>query len=461
VTPRYAIIGGGFLGQTLALRLAQRGIGVTLFEAADRLGGLADAWQVGPVVWDRHYHVTLLSDTHLRRLLAELGLESELAWGRTRTGFYSGGKLHSLSTSLDFLRFRPLGPVEKSRLAWTILYASRIRDWRPLDQVPVEAWLRKHSGDAVFEKVWRPLLESKLGEAYHQTSAAFIWATINRMYAARRSGMKREMFGYLPGGYARILQRMGERLRELGVVVRLASPVAQIHRGGGTTRVFVQGGRYEEFDHVVVTLPPPLAARLCSQLSFEETLAWRGVRMLGVVCVSLVLRKALGGYYVTNITDAGFPFTGVIEMTALVDPRHFSGQALVYLPKYAPSHDGLFEEQDSAIFERFFAGLARMFPSLAPRDVVAWRVSRARHVMAIPEVGYARRLPPLETSLPGLSLATSAQIVNNTLNVNATVAWAEACLPRLVSESRAQKHEPIDKNHSSQTKSYAYQMTNE
>jgi uncharacterized protein with NAD-binding domain and iron-sulfur cluster len=32
------------LGLTLALRLAQRGQQVTLFEAADRLGGLADAW---------------------------------------------------------------------------------------------------------------------------------------------------------------------------------------------------------------------------------------------------------------------------------------------------------------------------------------------------------------------------------------------------------------------------------
>jgi protoporphyrinogen oxidase len=432
VSRRYAIIGGGFLGQTLALRLTQQGMRVTLFEAADHLGGLADAWQVGPVTWDRHYHVTLLSDVHLRRLLEELGLANELQWSQTRTGFYSCGRLHSLSTSLDFLRFAPLRTSEKLRLAWTILYASRIRDWQPLDRIPVEAWLRKHSGNAVFEKVWRPLLGSKLGDAYRDTSAAFIWATINRMYAARRSGMKREMFGYVPGGYARVLQALGERLGQSGVDVRLALPVQEIVAGQSSMLVATGDGRLDEFDHVVVTLPPPVAARLCPQLSSGEAQQWLGVRMLGVVCVSLVLQRPLSGYYVTNITDEGFPFTGVIEMTALVDRREFDGRSLVYLPKYAPSRDALFADDDASIFDRFFAGLVRMFPGLTASDVVAWRVSRARHVMAVPEVGYADRVPPVETSVPGLSLVSSAQIVNNTLNVNATIGWAEQCVPKLL-----------------------------
>ena len=68
-----AIVGGGLLGLTLALRLAQRGYRVTLLEAADHVGGLADAWQLGDVTWDRHYHVTLLSDSHLRGILRRAG----------------------------------------------------------------------------------------------------------------------------------------------------------------------------------------------------------------------------------------------------------------------------------------------------------------------------------------------------------------------------------------------------
>jgi protoporphyrinogen oxidase len=92
----WGIIGGGMLGMTLAHRLRSRGEQVTLFEAADRLGGLAGAWRLGDVTWDRHYHVTLLSDTSLRSLLGELGLEKEMRWVETRTGFYTGGAFHSM-----------------------------------------------------------------------------------------------------------------------------------------------------------------------------------------------------------------------------------------------------------------------------------------------------------------------------------------------------------------------------
>ena len=35
------------------------------------------------------------------------------------------------------------------------------------------------------------LVGAKLGESYRETNAAFIWATIQRLYAARRTGLKR------------------------------------------------------------------------------------------------------------------------------------------------------------------------------------------------------------------------------------------------------------------------------
>ena len=80
----WGIVGGGILGMTLALRLAQQGQKVTLYESAPELGGLASAWQLGDILWDRHYHVTLLSDSHLRSLLSELNLEQEIKWVETK-----------------------------------------------------------------------------------------------------------------------------------------------------------------------------------------------------------------------------------------------------------------------------------------------------------------------------------------------------------------------------------------
>jgi protoporphyrinogen oxidase len=429
---RWGVGGGGILGMLLAHRLAQQGRRVTLFEAAGHLGGLAAAWRLGDVVWDRHYHVILLSDTHLRELLAELGLEQDLAWVETRTGFYTDGRLHSLSNSVEFLRFPPLGLLDKLRLGATIFYASKVRDPRPLEQIPVADWLRRWSGRRTTEKIWLPLLRGKLGENYRQASAAFIWAIIARMYAARRTGLKKEMFGYVRGGYARVLDRFAETLAGDEVDVRLGQAIDRVDAAGGEVRVRLGGGEVESFDRVVLTVPAPAAARLCPGLSADERDRLLGVRYQGIVCASLLLRKPLAGYYVTNITDGWVPFTAVIEMSALVDRTAFAGHALVYLPKYVPPDDPAFDLSDREIEDQFLGALEKMYPDFRREDVVAFRVSRVRHVLPIATLNYSERLPPVATSLPGVFLVNSAHIVNGTLNVNETVQLAERAARQLL-----------------------------
>lgn len=423
---QWAILGGGMLGMTLALELARRGRRITLYEAADHLGGLADAWRLDDVVWDRHYHVILLSDTALGGLLRELGLHREMRWVSARTGFYSNGRLHSLSSSMDFLRFPPLGLADKVRLAATILYASHLKDGRRLEQTTVDEWLISWSGRRTFEKIWLPLLRAKLGESHRRVSAAFIWATIRRLYRSRRQGIKREMFGYLPGGYARILDRLEDRLRENGITIRLGYPAKRVSPDGreGVQIDFCDGSR-QRFGAVVLTTTTSIAASLCSGLSADEIERLNGIDYQGIVCASLLLRKPLSHYYVTNITDEGLPFTGVIEMDALVDRAQFGGNSLVYLPKYIAPGDPYFELSDSCVKQEFVAGLSRMYPRFRPDDIISFRVSRVRQVFALPTLGYSDRLPPVRTSVPGLYILNSAHIVNGTLNVDETVRLAQ------------------------------------
>ena len=429
---RWAILGGGLLGLTLAHRLHGRGRDVTVFEAADRLGGLAGAWDVGGVVWDRHYHVTLLSDTALRGLLTELGLERDMAWVETRTGFYTDGRLYSMSNTWEFLRFPPLGLWDKLRLGATIWYASRRRDWRRLEAVPVVEWLRRWSGARTVEKIWLPLLRAKLGENYARASAAFIWAIIARLYAARRTGLKKELFGYVPGGYARVLARFAEMLEAEGVTLCPGHSARRVEAlPTGQVRVAFADGRRATFDRVVLTMAAPLAAALCPGFTAEEKVRLRALPYQGIVCASLLLRRPLAPYYVTNITDGWVPFTAVIDMSALVDRRHFGGHALVYLPKYVDPADPLFEWSDADIRETFVGALARMDPGFDPDHVLAFRVSRVRHVLAISTLNYSALVPDVTTSLPGVYLVNSAQIVNGTLNANETIQLAERAAARL------------------------------
>ncbi len=453
---RWGIVGGGMLGLTLALRLSEQGKQVTVLEGADHVGGLASAWTLGDVVWDRHYHVTLLSDSHLRGVLRELGLEREIEWVETKTGYYARGRLSSVSNTLEFLRLPSLSPIGKLRLGGTILYGSRIHRWERLERVPVDAWLTRWSGRRTFERFWLPLLRAKLGESHRDASAAFIWATIKRLYAARQSGLKKEMFGYVPGGYARILARFAEVLTERGVEFRLGARVGRVERvelptdarpatPGGAGRsglqVSLAGGERLAFDQVVVTAAAPLAARLCVGLSADEQQRLERVRYQGIVCASLLLRRSLADYYLTYITDET-PFTAVVEMSAFVDKRHLGGHALVYLPKYVAPDDPLFEVPDTELESSFLATLEHMYPHFRRSDVVCFQVSRVRQVFAIPTIGYTRSLPPMTTSVPGLHVVSSAHIVNGTLNVDETVDLAERAARRIDADAPGRRPAP-------------------
>ena len=424
-TPQHwAVLGGGILGMTLALRLSQQGHRVTLLEARPNLGGLADAWKIGEYTWDRHYHVTLMSDMYARELLKDLNLEDQMQWVETKTGFFTDNQMYSMSNTVEFLKFPPLRMVDKLRLGATIFYAARVSDWKKLENISVGDWLTKLSGRRTFEKMWLPLLRCKLGECWRETSAAFIWATIARMYAARRTGLKKELFGYCRGGYARILDAFTERLLAAGVELKTSAPVRSVYTAidGRMTVQFTDHDRV--FDQVVSTLPTPVMGRLCPELNATEKRLFDGVRYHGIVCASVLLSKSLSPYYVTNITDAGYPFTAVIEMTSLVDKAELGGHALVYLPRYVTPNDELFDRSDAEIEHEFLTGLQRMHPTLSLADVKAFRISRVRHVFALPTLGYSDRLPPIVTSVPGLYSLNSAHIVNGTLNVNETVKLA-------------------------------------
>ena len=434
---RWGIVGGGILGMTLALRLAQQGKQVTLFESSDRLGGLADAWELGDITWDRHYHVILLSDTHLRSLLRELGLEQDMQWVETKTGFYNDGKLFSISNAIEFLRFFPLNLIDKLRFAFTIIYGSKITDWKKLEKISVSDWLTRWSGKHTFEKIWLPLLRSKLGENYKKASASFIWAIIARLYAARRTGLKKELFGYLAGGYHRILQRYTEVLIAANVTIKLGHKVANVEsletNTGNIVNVEFDAGSFAEFDRLVLTVPAPIAAKVCSGLSTDELNRLNNIEYQGIICASLLLKKPISQFYVTNITDTWVPFTGVIEMTTLVDRAQFGGNALIYLPKYVVPDDPAFELSDRQLEEQFIQALVHMYPRFERSDVLSFQVSRVRYVLAIATLNYSEKLPPIKTSLPNVYILNSAHILNGTLNVNETIQLAEKAIANLIS----------------------------
>ncbi len=177
------------------------------------------------------------------------------------------------------------------------------------------------------------------------------------------------------------------------------------------------------------------SVKIAEQLTDAEKQKHNDIKYLGVICPSILLKKSISPYYVTNITDSWPPFTGIIEMTALIDKDEIKGKHLVYLPKYVNPEDDLFNADETEIRELFLGQLYKMYPNLSDEDVSFWGVSKARIVFALPTINYSKKVPAVTTSLGNYYIINSAQIINGTLNVNETIQVAENKLKEILNDN--------------------------
>jgi protoporphyrinogen oxidase len=420
------IVGGGMMGLATAYYLNKNGYQVTILEKEKEIGGLSRSTEILPGIhWDRFYHVILSTDTELLSFIDEISLSPDVQWRETKTGFYTDGKLHSMSNTMEFLKFKPLSLIDKLRLGAGILYTSKITNWKCLEKIFVKTWLKRVFGRRNYEKIWDPLLRSKLGTAGEKTSAAFMWATIKRYYGTRRSSSKKEMMGCVRGGYYSILDHIRERISNIGTQIFTDYTVKKIESlNGDKIKIQSQNGTNLTFDSVIATTPSPEIIQLLPNLSDEYSSKLNAVDYLGVVCVTLVLKRSLTPFYVTNLTDPELPFTGLIEATNVIPPEIFNSKTLIYLPKYVTPDDPFSEKSGKEIIDVFLKALKRMFPDLCDEDIISHAVHKEPYVQPIQAIGYSEKIPPMKTPLKNIYIANTTMILNSTLNNNEVIKLA-------------------------------------
>jgi protoporphyrinogen oxidase len=424
------IIGGGITGLVLAQRLSNQGHKVTVFDSNKQLGGLTTYHDYGLFTWDRFYHVILPSDTHLINFLRDIGLGDKLRWHRSLTGFYDNRKFYSISNSIEFLRFPLFGLIGKIRLAFTLLYGSRLNNWRRLEKILVEDWLLKLGGKSTYEKLWKPLLLSKLGENYKRISAVFIWAYIKRLFSARDSSLNKEQLGYVSGGYKTVFDHIEKLIYAAGGHIHTGVAVEYIapHPEGGMWVEY--HGKKEHFDKVIFTGPVNILQQVAAKELVKVSDTGETVEYLGVICMVLITRKALVPYYVVNIADRNVPFTGVIGMSNLVSLQETEGYHMTFLPKYILSTDPLLKQSDDELRQVFFQGIRLMFPELKADDIVAAHINRAIKVQPLQVLNYSSLVPKVSTENDDFFVVNTSQLVNDSVNNNAVVRQVDEFLKK-------------------------------
>lgn len=418
--PAVAVVGGGILGLAAAHRLATRGVRVSVFEAADDLGGLVGTFDLDGRPVDRFYHVVLPGDDRVLALAAEVGVSGGLRQRPVGVGFYDRGRLLSMSTTREFLTLPLLPPHDRLRLAAFVAWCRRRGGLEELDATPLVPWLERACGRRTVERMWRPLLDSKFDGAYDDLPASYIWARTRRMTATREGG--REVMGWIPGGYPTLIDALRARIEALGGTVRAGTRVERITGDAGGARGIVVDGVHRAFDAVACTLLPPQARGLLDP-GLRVRAPQDRCRYLGVVCVVLRLDGSVSPYYTLNVTDRRIPLTTVVETTHVVDPEHVGG-TLLYVARYVnPDSPDLTRDADE-LADEYVGHAATMLPGLAVRRVLARSVQRARAVEPVHVMGGAANLPAMFPA-PGLALASSVHAYPDVVNGQAMIGVAE------------------------------------
>jgi protoporphyrinogen oxidase len=169
----------------------------------------------------------------------------------------------------------------------------------------------------------------------------------------------------------------------------------------------------ERFDQALVTTSPALLARLAPGLPENFLKGLLEMKSMGAVVMVLALKQQLSeqGYYWYNIPkSAGFPFLALVEHTNFVSPEHFGGEHILYIGDYLETDHEYFHLTKEELLERFLAVLPRFNPHFKPEWVRQTWLFRTAYAQPIPLVNHSQHIPPIQTPIPGLYLASMSQV---------------------------------------------------
>lgn len=408
---KVAVVGGGLAGMMAALELSGKGHAVSIFEGAQELGGLASTFEVAGTRLERFYHHVFSTDVDFLNLVEELGLWERLRWHADDKGNWYQGRIYPFTTPLDILRFSPLTPLDRLRLAAASAWLSRVSDWSPYERQTARDWIRRVMGEHTFKVLWEPLLVSKFGARAPEICMSWFYGRVHSRFGRGKKGAPSGKLGYLQGSTQVLVDALAARLRSQGVVLHMACPLDQVLVAGGKVRGVSSRGGEEAFDAVLATCATPLFLKLAGH-ALPDSLRRQleGFEYYGSCVAVLELAAPLSPHYWLNVLDKDFPFVGVIEHTRMVPPQEYQGRTLLYLAKYLDTRDPFFALPSEAVLKDYYGWLKKVLPGFDPSQVLGAHVMKAAYSQPIVTPGQQSRLPPHRLPVEGLWLANMTQI---------------------------------------------------
>jgi protoporphyrinogen oxidase len=290
--------------------------------------------------------------------------------------------------------------ITKLRYGLFVLVCSRKKTWPQLETKSAKEWITAWCGKEGYKRFWETLLQYKFYEYADSISAAWIWTRIKRVGSSRKSIMQEEL-GYLEGGSKTLIDELVAAIQAKGGRIHLGSAAQQIVvENDGVAGVQTKAATFAA-DHVISTIPMPNIPRLLPDLPEAWRARYEALKTIGICCVVFKLRRSVSPHFWINLGQTDHEIPGVIEFSNLRDV----GTVIVYVPYYMPITNRKFSWTDDELIRDAFGCLVELNPDLVPEDLIDARVARLRDAQPICDVGFATKIPPVQTEIRGLQIA--------------------------------------------------------
>lgn len=435
---KIGIIGAGYSGLTIAKELIEKGQDVTIFEKQPYVGGMVDTIEIFDTRLEKYYRHIFKSDKEAIQLIKDMGLEKELIWPATKMGYLTNKRPYLFGTPISLLKFKPLNFIQKLRFGFNVIHIKLINDYKKLEKVTAEKWLKDRIGDKVYSQVWEPLLISKFGEKKDKISMAWLWGKIKlRSTSTTPEG---EQLGYIKGSYQKLTDNLYKFLIDKKVNIKLETSVNEVIKQNDKYIIeYNSNGKKEkeEFDIIVSTIDYRSFEKLFNKyMNSEEKNKIEKVNYTSARTMMIVANKSFSPFYWLNIGDNDIPFGGIIEHTNFIDKSNYNNNHILYISNYMTEDNKLYNLSKEELLKEYMKSLTKINKEFTMKNIKDYYVFDEKYAQPIIECNYSEYIMDDKLQNEKIYLCTMPQIYPEDRGMNYAIKSGISIANKILEENK-------------------------
>ena len=387
---KFIIIGGGFLGLSLAYELIKKNKKVEIIETGNSLGGLAQPFIVDDKLIDKFYHFFYLNDHfNSENFIKKLRLKYKIIWKDVSTQMYVDGRFFSLDSIKELIFFLKFDFI---KFTFSIIKLKLFKLKKSLEKESALVWANKNFGKKFTNKVWLPLLISKYGKYSSSISALWLATRIKRHLSTKIFYNNKSRLGYLIGTYKFVIEKIESIIKLKKGKIYNNNKVLQLKFKKKYLNQIVTSKKIINCKDKVVISTLPLAD--LKKIKKNRVNSFKYLNKFKNCCVTLVFIKSsqkLNSDYWVTVSDKKIPFDLIINQNEIWNDDDYY---YYYLSRYHVDKNYF---KNKNIIEIFYNGLSKIYKSFDPNQIIEYKILYSNSAAPIPFCNFSKKLPKIKT----------------------------------------------------------------